>query len=65
MNLIDGENYQIKSDVSQLKDGLYYTINSTVTFLNVASNESAIVRCKIDIPGAASADALLVTIMHY
>ena len=62
MNLTDGEDYQIKSDVSQLKVGLYHTINSTVTFLNVASNESAIVRCKIDIPGAVSVDALLVTI---
>jgi hypothetical protein len=61
MNLTDGDNYRIESNVSEVEDGLY-AINSTVTFLNVASNESAIVRCKIDVPGAASSDALLVTI---
>jgi hypothetical protein len=64
-NLTDGESYQIKIDNSQMKDGLYYTINSTLTFLSMASNEHAIVRCKTDIPGAASADALLVAIGKY
>ena len=63
MNLTDGDSYQIKSDVTMpVKDGLYYTINSTLTFLKWASNETAIVRCKLDIPGGASADALLVTL---
>ena len=51
----------------QVKDGLYYTINSTLTFLNWTSNESAIVRCKLDIPGGASTsssvDALLITLL--
>ena len=61
MNLTDGDEYQIVTNISKVEDGLY-TTNSTVTFLNMAANESAIVRCKIDIPGAASADALLVTI---
>ena len=61
MNLTDGDNYQIESNISKVEEGLY-TINSTITFLNVATNESAIVRCKIGVPGAASVDALLVTI---
>ena len=61
MNLTDGDEFQIVSNVSEMEDGLY-TTNSTITFLNVSANESAIVRCKIDVPGAASADALLVTI---
>ena len=61
MNLTDGDEFQIVSNISEVEDGLY-TTNSTLTFLNVSANESAIVRCKIDVPGAASADALLVTI---
>lgn len=61
INLTDGDNYRIESNVSEVEGGLYAT-NSTITFLNVTANESAIVRCKIDVPGAASADALLVTI---
>ena len=61
MNLTDGDSYRIESNISQVEAGLY-TINSTITFLNVASNESAIVRCKIGVPGAASTDAILVTI---
>ena len=61
VNLTDGDNYRIESNISKVEDGLY-VVNSTLTFLNVADNESAIVRCKIDVPGVASSDALLVTI---
>lgn len=61
ISLTDGDNYRIESNISEIEDGLY-AINSTLTSLNVAANESAIVRCKIDVPGVASADALLVTI---
>ena len=50
-----------------MNDGVYYTINSTLTFLrfSATSNENAILRCKTDIPGAVSADAILVTLGEY
>lgn len=64
MNLTDGDNYQIESNVSMVEGGLY-AINTTLTFLNVAANESAIVKCKIDVPGAVSSEALLVTISKF
>ena len=62
VNLTDGDNHRIESNISEVENGLY-SINSTLTFLNMTANESAIiVRCKIDVPGVASAYALLVTI---
>ena len=64
MNLsADGLDYQIVN-VSQTKDGTESTTESTITFLklNLAPNDSAIVRCKVDSLslGTATADKVFI-----